>query len=83
MRVIKRSGGKTGSVSASNRQIGTGSPTRSLCAGTAKWTFRVWWRNFCRYDMLMLFVEENGFHGMPPNCGGETGTATKINEIGG
>jgi hypothetical protein len=33
--------------------------------------------------MLMLFVEENGFHGMPPNCGGEIGTATKINEIGG
>jgi hypothetical protein len=33
--------------------------------------------------MLMLFVEENGFHGMPRNCGGETGTATKINEIGG
>jgi len=25
----------------------------------------------CRYDMLMLLVEENGFHGMPPNCGGE------------
>jgi hypothetical protein len=37
----------------------------------------------CRYDMLMILVEENGFHGMPPNCGGETGTATQINEIGG
>ena len=23
--------------------------------------------------MLMLLVEENGFHGMPPNCGGEIG----------
>jgi hypothetical protein len=30
----------------------------------------------CRYDMLMFVVEENGFHGMLPNCGGETGTAT-------
>jgi hypothetical protein len=37
----------------------------------------------CRYDMLMLLAEENGFHGMPPNCGGETGTAPQINEIGG
>lgn len=35
--------------------------------------------------MLMFLVEENGFHGMLPNCGGETGTgtATQINEIGG
>jgi CBS domain-containing protein len=33
--------------------------------------------------MLMLLVEENVFHGMPPDCGGETGTATQINEIGG
>jgi hypothetical protein len=33
--------------------------------------------------MLMLLVEENGFHGLLPNCGGETGTATQINEIGG
>jgi hypothetical protein len=33
--------------------------------------------------MLTLLVEENGFHGMPPNSGGETGTATQINEIGG
>jgi hypothetical protein len=37
----------------------------------------------CRYDMLMLLVEENGFHGTLPNCGGETGTATQVNEIGG
>jgi len=34
----------------------------------------------CRCDMF--FVEENGFHGMPPNCGGETGTAAQMNEIG-
>ena len=33
--------------------------------------------------MLMFLVEENVFHGMPPDCGGETGTATQINEIGG
>ena len=25
----------------------------------------------CRYDMLMLLVEENGFHGTPPIAGGE------------
>jgi hypothetical protein len=25
----------------------------------------------CLYDMLMLLVEENGFHGMPPNRAGE------------
>jgi hypothetical protein len=33
--------------------------------------------------MLMLLVEENGFHGILPNCGGETGNATHIDEIGG
>jgi CBS domain-containing protein len=35
--------------------------------------------------MLMLLVEENGFHGMLPNCGSETetGAATQIDEIGG
>jgi formylglycine-generating enzyme required for sulfatase activity len=26
----------------------------------------------CQYDKLVLFVEENCFHGMPLNCGGET-----------
>ena len=25
----------------------------------------------CRYDILMILVEENGFYRMPPNCGGE------------
>jgi CBS domain-containing protein len=38
---------------------------------------------FLPIDMLMLLVEENGVNGMRPNCGGETGTATQINEIGG
>jgi CBS domain-containing protein len=35
--------------------------------------------------MLVLLVEENGLHGMPPKCGAETetGTATHIHEIGG
>jgi len=37
----------------------------------------------CRYAMLMLLVEENGFRGMAPSCGSKIGTATQINEIGG
>jgi CBS domain-containing protein len=28
----------------------------------------------------MLVVQETGFHGMPPNCGDETGTATQIRD---
>ena len=27
----------------------------------------------CRYDMLMLLVEENGFRATPPDCGSATG----------
>jgi hypothetical protein len=27
--------------------------------------------------MLMLLAEENGFHGMPPDCGGETRYAAR------
>jgi hypothetical protein len=33
--------------------------------------------------MLMLLVEENGVMACAPIAGGETGTATQINEKGG